>query len=235
MSHLTLNPIDSVHILEQMAQASVVDINNHVITAESSWSIENEALLKLNSDLLEIHKKHGCTQGAAFEANAAPLLHERLNLISHVAADSGFWRWLSLGPLIEVVFARNDQLRSEHIGLGSPWDCLLSRLWYRADIAIDLRSPDQYELVRYGDLDFWRSHLLRADYSACRELIRALIRFQYPSGSEGKPRLKPSGDSEDGIRQLSKRIKLRQATVAFELLTEESCSMMLEELSGGLH
>jgi len=234
MSHPSLPPLNALAAYEAVRSGEQAYIESQVFQRQSpDWkpTIELEDLL---SELSGLHDLHGLQANGLFESQACVLLHSSLAITSQAAADAGFWRWLSLGPLLPLIQLRHESLRPEHVGLGSPWDALLSRLWYRADLSFDSDEDDPYALAKLGDLDFWRSHVLRADYSACRPLLRALLRFQFPEHDQCRPRLKPSGSSEDGMRALAKRIKLRHAVVAFELLDEEQCMRELQVLAAGL-
>lgn len=234
MSHPSLPALNAAEAFDAIRSGEEVFIEPAVVQRPSpDWrpKIEFEDLV---AELSDLHARHGLLANASFESRACVLLHSNLALTAEAAADPGFWRWLSLGPLLPVVELRHELLRPEHVGLGSPWDALMSRLWFRADLSLDPDIEDPYALSAVGDLDFWRSHVLRADYSACRPLLRALLRFQFPTENNGRPRLKPSGSSEAGMRALAKRIKLRHAVVAFELLNEEDCRLELEKLAEGL-
>ena len=85
-------------------------------------------------------------------------------------------------------------------------------------------AADPYELVKYGDVDTWRSHILRVNTGSCRNYARALIRFQYPDSKQNRL-------SVNEIRELAKKVKRIQATVALELLTEEGAYSLVEQLA----
>ena len=234
MSHPSLPALNAAAAFDALQSGDLVLIEPALVQRHSpDWEPKTE-LVDLLAELTDLHAAYGLQANAAFESRACVVLHNGLAPTADAVADPGFWRWLSLGPLLPVIKLRHEPLRPEHVGLGSPWDALLSRLWFRADLSVDPDDEDPYALSGLGDLDFWRSHVLRADYSSCRQLLRALLRFQFPAENEGRPRLKPSGRSEDGMRALAKRIKLRHAVVAFELLNEADCRLELESLSEGL-
>ena len=234
MSHPSLPALNAAAAFDALQSGEQVLIESAVVQIQSpNWDPKIE-LDDLLGELIDLHAAYGLQANATFESRACVLLHSNLAPTADAVADPGFWRWLSLGPLLPIIELRHESLRPEHVGLGSPWDALLSRLWFRADLSVDPDDEDPYALSGLGDLDFWRSHVLRADYSACRQLLRALLRFQFPAENESKPRLKPSGSSEGGMRALAKRIKLRHAVVAFELLNEADCRLELETLAEGL-
>jgi len=234
MSHPSLPALNASEAFDAIQSGEEASIEPAIVQKQSpDWEPKIE-LEDLVAELTQLHSEYGLLANAAFESRACVMLHSNLALTAEAAADPGFWRWISLGPLLPVIELRHDLLRPEHVGLGSPWDALMSRLWFRADLSVDPDNDHPYALSELGDLDFWRSHVLRADYSACRQLLRALVRFQFQTESNGRPRIKPSGSSDSGMRALAKRIKLRHAVVAFELLNEEDCRLELENLSEDL-
>ena len=235
MSYPSLPLVNAAAIFTNLQNDEQAFVEPAIVQRQGqNWKPKME-LEDLLAELMDLYATHGLQSNAAFESIACVVLHQGLAPTPEAAADPCFWCWLSLGPLLPLVRIRHESLRPEHVGLGSPWDALLSRMWFRADLVMNPDDEDPYSLAVLGDLDFWRSHVLRADYSACRQLLRALVRFQYPDAMLGMPRLKPSGNSEDGIRALAKRIKLRHALVAFELLEEEDCWLELETLAEGLN
>lgn len=234
MSYPSLPALNAAAAFDSLQSGHQVNIETAVLQVDSSNWYPKIELDDLLGELIDLHVVHGLQANSIFESQACVVLHRNLAPTADAVADPGFWRWLALGPFLPIIQLRHVPLRPDHVGLGSPWDSLLSRLWFRADLSVDPYEEDPYALSVLGDLDFWRSHVLRADYSACRHLLRALLRFQFPPENGCKPRLKPSGSSESGMRALAKRIKLRHAVVAFELLNEEDCRLELEALAEGL-
>jgi hypothetical protein len=99
--------------------------------------------------------------------------------------------------------------------------------WFRAEVSQDYdpNGTDLYALSRPGDNDFWESGILRNTYSGCRQLVKALVRFQYPGG--------PSGDAylvrrEGGMREFYKKLNHLYANVAFEFLSEDQIVALIE-------
>jgi hypothetical protein len=110
------------------------------------------------------------------------------------------------------------EAKEANFGAGSPWDNLLRRLWIRAEIVLDINRPDPYDLARRGGGDFWRSHIIRIRYGSCRPIARAFADLAYPES--GRPR--HSVWARDELREVSKRLRRLQATVAMELLDEDA-------------
>ena len=80
-------------------------------------------------------------------------------------------------------------------------------------------------MARIGDIDFWRSHIIRQDYARSRKLTKALIEYQYGNINGNKPRLKTKE-----IREFVKLIRLRNANIAFELMTEKELLDFITEI-----
>lgn len=177
-----------------------------------------------------------------FEAALSVTLHQLIPWGEHTG-DKGFWRWIAFVPLRDaVVYRHGDRAKPDEMpdmknyGIGSLTENLGFRCWIRGDIACDEAaspfSPERYAWVRVGDQDFWRSFLIRVRYSYAREMAKALLEFQHPSGSE-KRRLK-AGDRDTGIRMLAKRLTRIHANVCFAALTKAECLELLSELADGL-
>jgi Family of unknown function (DUF6339) len=158
---------------------------------------------------------------ARFEALAAVEIHKLIPRHHPALGDPTFWTWLAITHFRDLIGWRygNDQNGShpENYGIGKRGtENLLYRLWMRAEIAYDPGAEDPYHLARLGNIDFWRSHVLRQGYSNGRQFARALARFQFPGGPEDKPRL----DTED-IRKLAKRLKAARTNLIVEIMDRD--------------
>jgi len=177
----------------------------------------------------------GRREGAAFESRLVEPVHRNIRLSDEAASDPGFWRWLAVRHFFQLTRYRHPPntggLSLANFGVYAITECLIWRLWYRADLVFDVEhSTDPYWLARLGDQEIWRSHLLRIRYGACRHLARELIRFQYPDPTNGLPRLK-TADKNDGIRLLAKKLRRRQTAVVYEALGSTDVEKLLGELS----
>lgn len=193
----------------------------------------NEGSLKaLNEKLIEVI---GTASGGESERALVRDVRETIQVSAPVAADAGFWRWLTVKYFFEAVQARhgaeNELAKEANFGIGGKFEGLIARIWFRAEVAYDKSAPDPYWLARRGDQDFWRSHVLRVRYSNARIFVRELVKYQYPDDEEG-PRLHASG--KDGIRTLVKRIQAFHACSALEMASSEQVPPILEHLSVNL-
>ena len=171
--------------------------------------------------------------GAKFEKLARPVTHERLNLSPKVAGDIGFWRWLTFasdGNLAELVdwrYGKADEPGSAneiYFGFGQIKKSMYGYLWLCADAAYDSTLEDKYELVRRGeDVDLWQSHIIRIDFGSVPQLARAFVRFLFPSESEQRL-------SREEYRKLAPELSRRNASIAYELMSEDECMSFIEEV-----
>lgn len=97
------------------------------------------------------------------------------------------------------------------------------RLWIRGQLGRFDEEADPYELARCGDIDFWRSHIFRQQSLEASGLRAEFIRFQYPDGPNGSPRL-----NQGEIRSLIKQMKRAAANEVFEHLDREQCRNFIE-------
>lgn len=182
---------------------------------------------EIAATLLDLADKHqtanGKVDGSDFEAAAGAEVHRRLP--PHPAlADAEFWIWLALVHCEEVVERRYaGSQNAKNFGVGGAGENLLYRLWLRAEISYDGDAKDHYALSRFGDIDFWRSHIFRQGYGDVRRFARALLEFQFPAKAKRKPRLKIVE-----IRALAKHLKRARSNLMFEVMTEARAVEFIE-------
>jgi hypothetical protein len=165
---------------------------------------------------------HRSELNSAFEAAIVDIVHDGINRLvrqtSQILADDGFWRWLAVTHFRPIIERRHPAKQGpgnvQNFGIGSVVENFVYRVWLRGDIGLDVdRHPeDPYVLARRGDQDFWRSHIFRQSYGACRVFARALVTFQYPC--DGTQTLKT-----EQMRELAKRLRRLYANVVFEYLS----------------
>lgn len=196
--------------------------------ADDGPDLDWEALgSEIAATLLALADKHttskGKVEGSDFEAAASEEVHKRLP--AHPAlADAEFWIWLTLTHCEEVVERRYaGSQNAKNFGIGGAGENLLYRLWLRAEIAYDADAKDHYVLSRFGDIDFWRSHIFRQGYGDVRGFARALLEFQFPAKAKRKPRLKIIE-----IRALAKHLKRARSNLMFEVMTEARAVAFIE-------
>jgi len=170
-------------------------------------------------------------QNSDFESEAAIIVHNLVPNEPIVLADFGFWSWLAvihLPDLVEWRYSQPDGRKGDlkNYGVGAKSENFLYRLWVRAEISLDEHAADPYHLTRRGQVDFWRSHLIRQGYASVPSMARALVRFQYPTELKGEPRLKIAE-----IRALAPRMKRLRANLMYEVLDDSACYQLLEQES----
>jgi len=173
----------------------------------------------------------GVTRGGHFEANANELLHRRLAALPRqVLLDRGFWRWISVTMLREIIDWRHNAedgvVKDLNFGIGAPVEGLAYRLFMRADLALDVGAEDPYWLSRFPNQDLWRSHLLRQNYGRAFELRRALLMLQHGHLDSVKPlHLTNKGG---GFRDLAKQLRNLGTNTLFEALDREDAEALVK-------
>lgn len=172
-------------------------------------------------------------RGKDFEGPASAFVHAELDIPSRVAGSREFWLWLTFvacdGEFAELVdwrFGSKDIIDPVNYGVGrrsTIWEGLFARLWLRGNIGFDAAGGDPYRIAKKGDIDIWRSHIIRQEYGRSRQVAQALIEFQYPDQSAGKP-LKVKE-----LRELAKRLRIADASISYELLDDGSIKDLIEE------
>lgn len=172
--------------------------------------------------------------GMRFEALAAPLVHSQLGLDPSTATSREFWLWLTFGSpdggcadIVDWRFGSHHDIGPENYGIvsrGQLREGLFARLWLRGEIGYDPDSQDPYSLARRGDMDIWRSHVIREEYGRVRPLAAALIRYQCPDEAPDSRRL-----TNKVLRELAKRLRILDATIAYETLGSDELARIIDE------
>ena len=175
---------------------------------------------------------HECGRPSfTFERQAASLVHHHLGLHPVVAGDAGFWRWLTFsgeGEFADLVDWRYPgqntvHAREQHFGLGQMKEGMFAYLWFCAQSVLDLTLEDPYVLSRRGDVDVWRSHIVRIDFGSVPQMARAFISFVFPDDEV-------QFLNREQYRQLAKEITRRNASMAFELLDDSECLDLIRDI-----
>ena len=188
------------------------------------------AVVRLMDDLNALY------EGAAvpmtsdrFEAAACILVHKALPRDAALA-DPEFWIWMATCPGLSLIRRRYPPSGKAQIPdrlnftSGSARETFFYRLWVRAQLAHDPALADPYDLARYGDVDFWRSHVFRQMSTETGPMLAAFIRFQHPKGPDGEKRL-----SQHEIRDLVKYMRRAAANMLVETLDEQQAARFVEE------
>lgn len=226
MRYVALKSRHALETLEALRRGEPVDETHEVVELRGSGDDVERILPDLANSLYEIKAgypqklRHRDPAGGDFEARACVEIHRALPFDPSMLADYEWWTWLAVFRFRELVDWRHGSETTgaapANFGIGNGGENLLYRMWLRADAGYDPRRADPYELARRGDQDFWRSHIFRQGYGRCRQLVRALVVYQFPDEAAGSPTLKI-----DEIRELAKRLRRMHANVVFEYLKEE--------------
>lgn len=174
------------------------------------------------------------TRGKDFEAPACALVHESLNLDSVAASSREFWLWLTFGAeggrfadIVDWRFSAGSRIDDVNYGIttrAGTWEGLFARLWWRGNIGYDPNAEVRYEIAKRGDIDIWRSHIIRQEYGRCANVARALIKYQYPSSEDDATTLKIAE-----LRELAKRLRIIDASMSYEMLDEGQINALIGE------
>lgn len=173
------------------------------------------------------------SMGQNFEAPASARLHKKLNLPATFAGSRDFWLWLTFaaaeGGYVDLVdwrFGRGT-IADSNYGIGtasSIREGLLARLWWRGEKGHGAgETGEPYAYAKTGSVDLWRSHFIRPEIGRCRELVEAFLRAKHPQNDPNRVAL-----SVDEERELSKRLTMLNATMAFEVLDPEEIDRIIE-------
>lgn len=173
-------------------------------------------------------------RGKDFEAPACALVHENLNLNSVAASSREFWLWLTFGAaggefadIVDWRFSAGSRIDDVNYGIttrAGTWEGLFARLWWRGSIGYDPDSENPYEIAKRGDIDIWRSHIIRQEYGRCANVARALVKYQYPSSDDDTATLKIAE-----LRELAKRLRIIDASMSYEMLDESQINALIGE------
>lgn len=200
--------------------------------------VDDTCSLVLN--LLEELEDRGAKVDAFnFDRIACALIHREMRLPSQVAASNGFWKWVAVEKLHRIVEARrsakSDVASLENYGIGTRdiGRNRIATLWLRADMLYDADARDPYHLAkRFLHVDFITSGIIRHRYGWCRNLARALVKFQYRNPESTEVYLHSTDPS--GIRRLYKRLRHLHSVYAFEFLSNQELVQVLKEHSHDL-
>ena len=196
-----------------------------------------EILRELNELAIRLREELGGRWGGEFDAQASVKLHKELNLDHEVAADPGFWRWLTFTDegsgltLVDLRYKSPEQpgeANAKLYGLGRVKESMFGYLWLRANAIRE--NPDQdYELASdIKAVDFWWSHIVRVEFGSVPAFARAFTRFVR---DEDLPLGKTNDSSVDpGYRNLAPELTRRNAISAYELMTESEAYEFIQQV-----
>jgi hypothetical protein len=202
------------------------------IGIDRGWLTEATTLADELLDLLKRSREGGGRDRfARFEAEAAVRIHQTLPRDHLAIADPEFWIWYAVDPGLPVVRSRYSSNKIpgvENFASANARETLFYRLWVRGEMGWRRDEADPYRLARYGDIDFWRSHVFRQKYAEHPAMLEAFARFQYPEGPDGPPHI-PLTNNQIKLRTFVKRMKRIGTNVMVEFFDIDEALRLMEE------
>jgi len=245
MKYPTMSAADAAKYIELVRNGENPSPSTYSKLVGQSPRISEDVIKEAVEKVREIQKKYPDQlrprdpKGGEFETEAGEVFRKSLDLPPEVSGDRNFWRYVAVVHMFEIVTWRHPPDKGDftalaNFGIGTPWENLAARMWYRFEVARNPGADDPYELCRLGDQDLWRSHILRIRLGASRHIVRTFLDYQYPKAAERKPRLQMSSKKDVGIRSFIKRLQRFHATTAFEVLTEDDALAIMNDLGKDL-
>lgn len=169
----------------------------------------------------------GSNKSAIFEAEGSAIVHSAMpHLPAYVATDPEFWMWLTFipcdGKFADLVVQRfGKAAKSVNFSLGPLPESLYFRLWWRGSRG----SDNNYDIAKRGDIDLWRSHIIRIESPMSDMMLKAFIKTIMPEPNQVKVPLK-----QTIIRALAVKVTARHASCAYETLSEDQCLALVNSL-----
>lgn len=191
---------------------------------------------EMKTAISDIRRANPALEGDAFEAAAAPIVFESLQLLPiQPIVDPGFWRYVALVHLFDVVIWRHAEQGSKtfvpgghprNFGIGSSTDfdrCLPFRVFIRGSVSSRNVQKGGRPLAGLGDVDKWASHVLRQKYACHVEMVDAQF--------EGFRLMESHGASkkDQHLRQLPKRLAEVRSNVVLDILDLRECEALVIE------
>ena len=182
---------------------------------------------------------------AVFDSHCAPIVHATLKLSVRVAGDPDFWRWLTFAQghwgaeLVDWRYGGGHRrlsssgdssgiAREIYYGIGPMKKGMFAKLWLCAELMHTEEAPNPYDGIEYTDVDLWDSHIVDVDYGSVGCMARAFVKvvrdLSIPRGSPNSPNMSP------GYRDLTKEIRRRHASIAFELFGDAEAQDFVKEV-----
>ena len=206
-------------------------------TEKSNTQEVEETILRL-WEIVEEVELDGGLNAQAYHSKASVELHKGFVNLGAATRDPDFWRWVTFFPaaegaaLIDLRYGNSDipgSAKDKGYYIGRINQGLLSTLWLRAEITHDPEhSDDPYHLCKaIDDIEFWVSHIVRINFSSCRAVAQAFVKFVVDSNM---PRGVTSDPNNTGFRDLAPELKRRFATISFETMDTNDAYKFIEKV-----
>ena len=192
-----------------------------------------DLLDQLQAIRFDFPDKPSTQDGGKIDSRIVEPIHQFLSERADVyqLANPGFWRWLSNvaceGSFWRFIMWRLNSEQQINWGITSPTTLIevyLYRAWLRGEKMYDEALADPYHYAKLGAADVWRSHILRQDFGADREFVKAFLDTIYDEDS------KTIVTTAELRKVLIPAIRAWTSNASFAHLSYEECKQVISDL-----
>lgn len=189
---------------------------NGINTAETRINLAIREMNELRDSRFNTPMKTKDAKLDEFEGLASSAVHRNLkDLPLEVLTDEGFWRYMAVVPMFDLIDWRHPTLGNNNFGLTPGRNflrCLPLRMFLRSDLAWRLSEGKDYSLATSfkAGVDQWASHVIAQQYG-CHPL---LVRVMLESFADLRTRKVKQPTQVD--REIAKELKLIRSVQVFE-------------------
>jgi hypothetical protein len=225
-----LDRASALELLEQRRGRSISEISREmpdrdvVVTYSPVGGnrIDVSELAELRSALVKLAQEHGMpaepVNVSAFEAAAARLIHDRLDITPHEASQEGVWSYLTCCWLLDLAVWRFGANANTDRFIGHLNRNTFRRMWWRAEVLgpdVDLAQLGEDELVNIME---------RPTLFSDRRLARAIALEQIDRVGRGA-----AVDRMRLMREATKRLLRLTPFVAFSALELDQVKLIVSD------
>lgn len=213
----------------------------NMVEVSETGDVDEDVVRRILGELSELaftlQEDMGKKWGGEFDSAASKIIHETLKLDNDVAADPGFWRWMTFSNegvglnLVDLRYKSPSEpgmARPAYYGMGRVKDSMFGFYWLRAN-SMKVGQNINYELSSsIKAVDFWWSHIIRIDFGSVPAFASAFTKFvndnELPMGNTNDSSIEP------GYRNLAPELTRRNATHAYELMSEDEAYQFIQSV-----
>ena len=230
MKYPVISPEEAERLTAEIVAGTAVDVVNSTKWVGSGEEIDLPSLTgaceQLLTDLAEFKRSDEAKLLDLFEGRASGVLHAALEgLPLGVLDDAGFWRYLSIALLWDLVVWRESKAFEKdwtdyrkYVDGRNHAECVPLRMFLRGRLAKQGSDYSLASAVPRGT-DLWRSHIVRVRVSYTPPLARGLVE-----------QVADHRITTDDLRSYAKRITRMGSNVVYSVYDEDEITEVLDEL-----